>query len=42
MSLRSNALITSDGFFVPIEKLADYPFSTLMKKVIKKGITEKI
>ena len=25
-----------DGFFVSIDKLSDYPFSTLMKKVFKK------
>ena len=24
-----------DGFFIPLEKLSDYPMSTLMKKVIK-------
>ena len=28
-------IVAYDGFFIPLEKLSDYPMSTLMKKVIK-------
>ena len=34
MSLQTDT-IDYDGFFTPLEKLSDYPMSTLMKKVIK-------
>lgn len=33
-ALQSNQPLAADGFFVAIQKLADYPFSTLMKKVL--------
>lgn len=32
-----NANLVSDGFFVPINRLKDYPFSTLMLKAFKKA-----
>ena len=30
----------SDGFFVPPERFKDYPFSTLMQKVVKKALAQ--
>lgn len=31
---------SSDGFFVPIKRFKEYPFSTLMQKVIKKALNK--
>ena len=35
--LKSNYAPTTDGFFVPINKLKNYALSTLMKKILKKA-----
>ncbi|MBR1945011.1 MAG: A/G-specific adenine glycosylase [Alphaproteobacteria bacterium] len=32
----------SDGFFSPIDQFKEFPFSTLMKKVVKKILNEKV
>ena len=34
---RADAVPDSDGFFVPPSRFGDYPFSTLMKKVVAKA-----
>ncbi|MDD4520298.1 MAG: NUDIX domain-containing protein, partial [Alphaproteobacteria bacterium] len=36
-TLKKGTKLPFDGKFVPVENFSDYPFSTLMKKVIKKA-----